>query len=122
MKATKSNPYRYHYYMHFLPSSHPHSLLLPLHSMFPSATDYFVIRLDHKDGLQSPEDRPTSPLVKQVQWFEDRLSTVMDVTFDPRGEWLACVTLSGAVHLIPVAPTMIVSGFIACDSKWIHSL
>ena len=89
------------------------TLHLSLHSISPSPADYFVIRLDRKDGLQSPEDRQASPLVKQVQWFEDRLSTIMDVTFDPKGEWLACVTLSGAVHLIPVAPTMIVSEFIA---------
>lgn len=80
-----------------------------------------MIRLDHKERLHSHDQQP-SPVVKQVQWFEDRLSTVMDVTFGPRGEWLACVTLSGAVHLIPVAPTMTVrlSGFIACDGNWIH--
>ena len=85
------------------------TLSFALHPSFPPIpnADYFVIRLDRKERLHS-DDHHLPPVVKQVQWFEDRLSTIMDLTFDPRGEWLACASLSGAVHLIPVAPTMIV--------------
>ena len=42
------------------------------------------------------------PLIKQLKWFESRQKHILDLTFDPLGEWLACARLDGTLALIPV--------------------
>lgn len=47
------------------------------------------------------------PTIKQLKWYEGRDQHILDITFDPLGEWLACACLDGNVYLVPVLTLMI---------------